>query len=62
MGKVLRDESIPALDRAIEKFLEDYKGTWLESSVNYMYENGTRYETICDYLGWDYSVFTSKNE
>ena len=58
----IRQESIPALDRAIERFIQDYKGTWLESSVLYMYENGICYETICDYLGWDYSVFMTKND
>lgn len=42
-----------ALNDAIERFIDAYDGTSIGQSVKNMYENGTSYESICDYLGWD---------
>lgn len=37
----------------IERFIDAYDGTAIGQAVNNMYENGTSYKSICDYLGWD---------
>lgn len=41
------------LNTDIERFIDAYDGTAIGQDVRNMYENGTSYESICDYLGWD---------
>lgn len=45
------------LNAEIENFIEQYDGTAIGRDVQNMYENGTSYETICDYLGWAYNDY-----
>lgn len=45
------------LNVAIEQFIDAYDGTAIGLAVKNMYENGTSYESICDYLGWDISDY-----
>ena len=42
-----------ALNAYIESFINQYDGTAIGADVKNMYENGTDYEHICDYLGID---------
>ena len=46
------------LNAVIERFIEAYDGTAIGAAVRNMYENGTSYEAICDYLGLDYEEYT----
>lgn len=41
----------------IERFIDAYDGTALGEAVQNMYENGTSYESICDYMGIDYADY-----
>ena len=45
------------LNVVIEKFIEAYDGTAIGRDVRNMYENGTCYESICEYMGIDYSEY-----
>ncbi|MBE6677961.1 MAG: hypothetical protein E7597_04115 [Ruminococcaceae bacterium] len=45
------------LNVEIERYIEQYWGTSIGTSVRNMYENGTDYEKICDMIGWDYDDF-----
>lgn len=45
------------LNVAIEQFVDAYDGTAIGQAIKNMYENGTSYESICDYLGWDISDY-----
>lgn len=45
------------LNAEIERFIEAYDGTAIGQAVKNMYENGSSYECICDYLGIDYAEF-----
>ena len=38
----------------IESFINQYDGTAIGQSVKNMYENGTDYESICDYADIEY--------
>ena len=46
-----------SLNAVIERFINDYDGTAIGAAVRNMYENGTSYEAICDYLGLDYDDY-----
>lgn len=51
------DRSNHRLNYEIERFIEAYDGTAIGQAVKNMYENGTDYEHICDYLGIDCAEF-----
>ena len=51
------DRSNYRLNSVIERFIEAYEGTGIGQSVKNMYENGTNYESICDYMGVDYEEY-----
>lgn len=42
-----------ALNAYIESLIDQYWGTAKGADLKNMYENGTSYESICDYLGID---------
>ena len=45
------------LNIAIEDFIRMYDGTAIGQEVRNMYENGTDYQHICDYIGIDYAEY-----
>lgn len=45
------DRSNYRLNAVIERFIGAYDGTSIGQDIRNMYENGTSYEVICDYLG-----------
>lgn len=45
------------LNVMIERYIEAYDGTSIGQSVRNMYENGTSYETICDWIGLTYADY-----
>lgn len=52
------DRSNHRLNVAIERFIEAYDGTAIGQDAKNMYENGTDYEHICDYIGIDYDDYS----
>lgn len=53
----MTDRSNHRLNCEIERFIEAYDGTAIGQSVKNMYENGTDYEHICDYIGISYAEY-----
>lgn len=51
------DRSNHALNVAIERFIEQWDGTYSGWEVKNMYENGTGYESICERAGIDYEDY-----
>ena len=45
------------LNTVIERFIESYEGTAIGRDVHNMYENGSSYESICDYMGLNYEEY-----
>lgn len=46
-----------ALRCDIEEYIKFWDGTAIGADVKNMYENGSSLESICDYLGWEYSAY-----
>lgn len=46
-----------SLNFEIERFIEQWYGTYKGQSVLNMYENGTSYESICEEIGLDYEDY-----
>lgn len=46
------------LNYEIEKFIEIWDGTIKGQEVKNMYENGTSYEAICDYMDIEYEDYS----
>ena len=53
----MADRSNHKLNTEIERFIDAYDGTAIGSDIQNMYENGTSYEYICDYLGWNFEDY-----
>lgn len=51
------DRNNHRLNVAIEHFIETWDGTAVGQDVKNMYENGTSYESICDYIDFDYKEY-----
>lgn len=51
------DRSNHRLNVVIEDFIHAYEGTAIGQEVKNMYENGTDYPYICDYIGIDYAEY-----
>lgn len=51
------DRSNFKLNAVIERFFEAYDGTAIGQDVRNMYENGSSYEAICEYMGIDYTDY-----
>ena len=49
-----------ALRYDIEQYIEIWSGTSIGEDVRNMYENGSSLESICDYLGWEYSRYAEE--
>ena len=52
------DRSNYRLNDRIERIIDAYDGTYFGQSVRNMYENGSSYESICDYIGIDYEEYS----
>lgn len=50
----MADRSNHRLNVAIEQYIDIWDGTYIGMEVRNMYENGTSYESICDYTNIDY--------
>ena len=50
----MADRSNHRLNVAIEQYIDIWDGTYIGMEVRNMYENGTSYESICDYANIDY--------
>lgn len=50
----MADRSNHGLNVAIEQYIDMWDGTYIGMKVKNMYENGTSYESICDYANIDY--------
>lgn len=48
------------LNYVIERFIETWDGTIKGQDVKNMYENGTTYEVICDYMDIDYEEYEER--
>lgn len=51
--KTLQELDIPRLNCDIERFIDQWEGTYRGMEIKNMYENGSSYESICDRLDWD---------
>lgn len=51
------DRNNHRLNVVIERFIETWDGTAIGQDVKNMYENGTSYENICDYIDLDYKEY-----
>lgn len=49
-----------ALRYDIEQYIEIWAGTSIGEDAKNMYENGSSLESICDYLGWEYSRYAEE--
>ena len=48
------------LNDTIERFVDAYDGTAIGQDVRNMWENGIRYEDICDRMGIDYDDYAEE--
>ena len=55
---IQREETNHRLDCEIERLIDIWEGTYYGLQLKNMYENGTSYESICDFLDIDYSEYT----
>lgn len=53
----MTDRSNYRLNAVIERFIDAYEGTAIGQDVRNMYENGSSYECICDYMGIDFAEY-----
>ena len=49
----LQELDIPRLNCDIERFIDQWEGTYRGMEIKNMYENVSSYESICDRLNWD---------
>ena len=57
MNQNIKSEFIPELEAHIQNFLRMYEGTAIGEEVRRMKENGSSYESICDYIDFDYKEY-----
>lgn len=48
------DRNNHRLNCEIERFIDQWDGTYIGQEIKNMYENGSTYESICDRMGIDY--------
>lgn len=53
----LADRSNHRLNEDIERFIDEWDGTWVGQSVKNMYENDCSYEKICEVMDIDYAMY-----
>lgn len=53
----MQDRSNHRLNVLIEDHIRQWDGTVHGQSVKNMYENGTSYESICEFIGIDYEDY-----
>lgn len=54
---IQRNDVNHRLDCEIQRLIDVWEGTIMGLQIKNMYENGTSYDSICDFLGLDYNDY-----